>query len=656
MAKYLTVPPDTTAMPRGVPYIIGNEAAERFSFYGMRGILVAYMTTYLLAADGTRAVLGREQANEWYHWFVTAAYFTPILGALVSDGWLGKYRTIVWLSLVYCLGHLALALDETRVGLLAGLCLIAFGTGAIKPCVSAHVGDQFGSANQHLLSKVFGWFYFSINVGATVSMWLTPLLLDHPQFGPRWAFGVPGVLMALATFVFWLGRNTFVHVPAGGWSAVREAFQGDARTALRGLVPVYVCVMVFWSLFDQTGSSWVHQARRMDLRWLGVDWLPSQIQAVNSVLVLAFIPLFAYVVYPAISRVWPLTPLRKIGLGLALAVTAGVLPAWIESRITGGEIVSATSEGDRLRWAVENLLDGQANGGGWVSGVLGAGENGGRGDGGQEPSSADAVPLAKAQEIVVRLRERKAWSIDAVRVAVPLRLHDFHRLQEHLKRTPTDDDVRRCWAREIEVYAGTTRLGDEQPGATGDERWRWTRRLGSLTLDPRDGLQTLSFPSVSAEYVLIRIVANGGGAFVGLGEIEVNGSSAGAGNSAGAAVNVAATGFRPSVVWQLIAYILLTAAEVMVSITCLEFSYTQAPNKLKSFIMALYLLSISAGNALTALVNLAIQRPDGGSRLEGPAYFLLFAGLLVGAVALFLLVTRTYRGQTFIQGAEAPAN
>ena len=138
----------------------------------------------------------------------------PILGALVSDAFLGKFRTIMVLSIVYCLGHLTLAIDDTRAGLGLGLALIAVGSGGIKPCVSAHVGDQFGRSNAHLLPKVFGWFYFSINVGALASILLAEPLLH--RFGPSVAFGVPGVLMAIATIVFWMGRNEFVHIPPGG--------------------------------------------------------------------------------------------------------------------------------------------------------------------------------------------------------------------------------------------------------------------------------------------------------------------------------------------------------------------------------------------------------------------------------------------------------
>src|SRR6185369_16488434 len=147
------------------------------------------------------------------------SYFLPILGAFLGDAILGKYRTVLFLSIVYCFGHLALALSHTRLGLVLGLGLIALGAGGIKPCVSANVGDQFGRSNQHLLERVFGWFYFSINLGAFASSVLTPLLLK--EYGPHVAFGVPGVLMLLATIVFWLGRNKFVHIPPGGWRTIR---------------------------------------------------------------------------------------------------------------------------------------------------------------------------------------------------------------------------------------------------------------------------------------------------------------------------------------------------------------------------------------------------------------------------------------------------
>src|SRR6202012_2580340 len=93
-AKYRTEPDKSlSSMPPGVPYIIGNEAAERFSFYGMRSILIVFMTTFLMNGSGHLAVMTKNEAAGWFHQFVAAVYFLPIFGAILSDGILGKYRT-----------------------------------------------------------------------------------------------------------------------------------------------------------------------------------------------------------------------------------------------------------------------------------------------------------------------------------------------------------------------------------------------------------------------------------------------------------------------------------------------------------------------------------------------------------------------------------
>ncbi|MAD77827.1 MAG: MFS transporter [Planctomycetaceae bacterium] len=342
MSTYLTAPLPTKKMPGGIPYIIGNEAAERFSFYGMKGILVVFMTTYLFmmpGAVGTEAMSDTDAIAN-YHLFTTAVYFTPIFGALLSDILLGKYLTIMILSIVYCIGHGALALMGLGEGidpgwmLFLGLGLIAFGSGGIKPCVSAHVGDQFGESNGHLLSKIFGWFYFSINVGAFLSTLLPPWFLEW--YGPHLAFGVPGVLMCIATFLFWCGRHKFVHVPAGGMTWFRETFSWEGVCAILKLSVIYVFVAVFWALFDQTGSSWVLQAEDLDRQWLGVTWLSSQIQAVNPIMILILIPVFTFIVYPAINKVFPLTPIRKISMGLFLMVVGFAIASMVQGAIDAG--------------------------------------------------------------------------------------------------------------------------------------------------------------------------------------------------------------------------------------------------------------------------------------------------------------------------------
>ena len=335
-APYLTAPVKSKELPKGIPYIIGNEAAERYSFYGMKAILVIFMTKYLMDSDGARAPMSETEATTWFHLFNSAVYFTPLLGAIVADAFFGKYKTIVSLSVVYCLGHLALALDETRLGLAVGLTLIAIGAGGIKPCVSAHVGDQFGKSNGHLLTKIFGWFYFSINLGAFASQIMTPVLLD--RFGPHIAFGVPGGLMLLATIVFWMGRREFVHIPAGGIDFLRETFSKEGLKIIGRLCIIYLFVAVFWSLFDQSGSKWVLQADRMDRNWLGIEWLPSQINAINPIMIMVFIPIFAWLIYPGLNKVFPLTPLRKMGIGFFVAVPSFLIPAWIEMQINAGHL------------------------------------------------------------------------------------------------------------------------------------------------------------------------------------------------------------------------------------------------------------------------------------------------------------------------------
>ncbi len=338
--NYRTTPEETTRMPSGIPHIIGNEAAERFSFYGMKAILFVFITQYLHLMDGKSGKpMDEVFTTELIHWFNFAFYLTPFMGAILADVFFGKYRVIMFLSMVYCAGHAALAMmghfGYSQWWMISGMVLIALGAGGIKPCVSAHVGDQFGSQNLHFLSKVFNWFYFSINLGAFASMLLTPWLLEW--YGPHWAFGVPGVLMAIATFIFWLGRHRFAHVPPGGMGFMSEAFGKDGMIAILKLAPIYLFVAVFWALFDQTGSTWIFQSQSMDRNFLGFNWLPSQIQSLNSVFVLSFIPLFSYLIYPLVSKVWPLSHLRKMGIGFILMAAAFVLVSVIQEWIDAGD-------------------------------------------------------------------------------------------------------------------------------------------------------------------------------------------------------------------------------------------------------------------------------------------------------------------------------
>lgn len=441
MSIYLTQPKAISTIPPGIKYIVGNEAAERFSYYGMRAILIVFMTQYLTDSSGEFAVMSEPEAQGYFHLFVSAVYFMPLFGALLADSLLGKYRTIILLSSVYCLGHFALALDDTRMGLLIGQGLIAIGAGGIKPCVSSHVGDQFGKTNIHLLSKVFSWFYFAINLGAFAAMLIIPWLLH--QFGSALAFGLPGVLMVVATLIFWLGRYRFVHIPPAGAHVFREIMSKEGINTIAKLFSIYIFVAIFWALFEQTASSWVLQAQKMDRTILGVELLPSQIQAANPLLIMLLVPFFPYVIYPFMGRFFTMTALNKMAVGLFLTSVAFSIPAWLQMQLDDGLI--------------------------------------------------------------------------------------------------------------------------------------------------------------------------------------------------------------PHIGWQLLAYVLLTSAEVMVSITCLEFSYTQAPKSMKSFIMSFYMLSVAIGNLFTSAVNFFIIKPDGTSLLAGADYFWFFTILMLVTAIMFLRVSKRYVEHLYVQ-------
>jgi POT family proton-dependent oligopeptide transporter len=325
-------------MPPGIPYIISNEAAERFSFYGMKAALAVFLVNYLGVLGGSN--LSEAEATSSVSWFNTAVYLTPLLGAIIADAFFGKYKTIVTLSIVYCLGHLCLALmgvgGVVQFWFLGGLGLISLGAGGIKPCVSAHVGDQFGAKNQHLITKIFNIFYFSINFGAVISNLLIPWVLKW--HGPHLAFGIPGVLMALATLFFWMGREKFAHIPAKGSSFLKELFSKEGLSVIGKLIPLVLFVGMFWCLFDQTASRLVFQAERMDRNIFGLDILPSQIQAANPFLILVLIPVFTFFIYPQTEKIIKLTPLRKIGSGLFLMAVSFVVVSLSQEAIDRGEI------------------------------------------------------------------------------------------------------------------------------------------------------------------------------------------------------------------------------------------------------------------------------------------------------------------------------
>jgi POT family proton-dependent oligopeptide transporter len=349
-------------LPRSVYFIIGNEACERFSFYGMSTILVPYMQEFL----------GWEhnRAESIYHYFVAAAYMMTVVGGWLSDRFFGRYKTILWLSYGYVLGHAVLAAGDLgfRVpALYIGMVLIVIGQSGIKPNLSAFVGDQFRQEDRHLLDRVYSWFYFAINVGSATSQFATPWLLAGCAFGAMklcantataWGFGVPGLLMAAALVIYLAGRREYVKVPPAGrdpngFLAVLRTrlFEGEeaarkrhGETAEEGMravfriALVFLPIVAFWALYFQYGSSWFNQAEKMDRDIAGWHMESAQMESLNAVLILIMVPTFAYLVYPALERAGlRMTMLRRMAIGMFLSVPAFISAAVIQSWIENGE-------------------------------------------------------------------------------------------------------------------------------------------------------------------------------------------------------------------------------------------------------------------------------------------------------------------------------
>ena len=248
----------TGRWPRQIPFIIASEACERFSFYGMRNILTPFLMTALLLSVPEE--LRQGEAKDVFHSFVIGVYFFPLLGGWISDRFFGKYHTILWLSIVYVIGHAFLAVFETsKTGFYSGLFLIALGSGGIKPLVSSFMGDQFDQSNKSLAQKAFDMFYFTINFGSFFASLSMPLILKF--CGPSVAFGIPGVLMAIATLFFWYGRKRYVHIepqardPHGFLPVIKSAIlTPEAGKANKGLILSIVGVLLALFALSQTAE------------------------------------------------------------------------------------------------------------------------------------------------------------------------------------------------------------------------------------------------------------------------------------------------------------------------------------------------------------------------------------------------------------------
>lgn len=537
---------EDTGWPKGIPYIIGNEGCERFSFYGMKAILFVYLSQ-LFTMSGVTKGLAERQATDIVHTFNAGAYALPMVGALLADRLLGKYRTILYLSLFYCVGHACLAVfEDDFAGFAVGLVLIALGAGGIKPCVSAHVGDQFGRGNFNKVERIYQAFYFIINFGSFFANLLIPAIKHRFGFGP--AFALPGILMGLATIWFWSGRNVFVHVPPKPGGRL-------------GFIDVVSGVLLF--------------------------------------MVIA-VPMFGSSLFP---------PYAALSTGLKLLVSV----AFLASGLAVFALRQRLSPDDSFLAVLLYSLTVK----------LGRAER-------------PALPAARAtdetsrplaqfwQPALRRFGQEAAEGPPAVfriittfaMVSVFWALFDQHSSSWIAQAREMD--------RQFDLFGLSFELLPEQIQAANPALVMLLVPLLGLVvfpaIDKRLGIRMTPLRRMTIGMFLTAASF----AIVALAQQRID------------------AGERVHVSVQLLAFVVLTAAEVMVSATGLEFAYTQAPRRMKSLIMGFWMLAVSLGNLLVAL----LARFEDLPRVQ---FFWTFAGLMLGAATIFGVRAALYKYQTYTQ-------
>lgn len=659
--------------PKAVGFIISNEFCERFNYYGLRTILVIYLTSKLQYDDDTSTVL--------FHVFTMLVYLCPLVGAIVADSWLGKFKTILYLSVVYAIGGVIVALGAVpslnlpvQPATILGLVLIAIGTGGIKPCVSAFGGDQFRLPEQaKQLATFFSLFYFAINAGSMISTSITPILREDVHcFGDNdcfpLAFGVPAILMLLSVVIFIAGKKLYVMKPPagnmifgvsqciseaiGGWRKERKTsprkhwldyaepkvglkMVSDTKTLLKILV-LFLPFPVFWALFDQQGSRWTFQATRMDGEILGFNIKPDQMQVINPLLILGFIPIFDYVVYPILSTIGIRRPLQKLTIGGLLAAVAFILSAFVELQLEAVEPIIPRDMTSQLRiyngmpcpytFHTELPLT-------------------------DFKKETNLPPLGLWKEMEIMAPQMLAYKFEASAIdancpsisgninAIPGKAVSYfiaddrmHEFEDHVEKPKLGNPVIRILLN-VPSAEGNFSLLD-----SSDLNTRLTSYNTSQAITVARGNVILSLNDVQ----MMNMTARGGGVYV----LLVNGNFKDGFNFE---THIVTKPNSVHMMWQLPQIIVITAAEIMFSITGLEFSFTQAPQSMKSVLQACWLLTVAIGNMLVVVIaELKFFESQA-------AEFALFAALMVVDMFIFVLLAMRYKYVEHEDDPEEPA-
>ena len=554
----LATPPQTRSdrWPAQIKFIVGNEACERFSYYGMRSILAGYITGEVLKGGLGQDV---DSSTNIIHAFVSANYFMPLFGAWLSDKLIGRYHTILWVSLFYCAGHGVLACSDFAGGvhgklicLYVGLALIAFGSGGIKPCVSAFMGDQFRAEQSHLIQKAYGAFYWAINLGSFFSFLVIPWVKNHYRYS--WAFAVPGVLMGIATFVFWLGTKKYVRVPP------------SRKTRSAGFIPV------FFNAYANRASS-------------GFGPLLNILTTLGA-------PLFVIVALTIVAFAEMSLVTRAIGWAAVICTAlwyASVLVTSLLGKFDPGDNFWA---GAQKRYTEKEISAARS-----VSPIL---------------FVMALIPIFWS----LFDQSNSTWVLQGEKMT-PYNLPDIW--------FPTFDVLRNWFQGLAKSPFELVRLsiGAEEMQSMNPLIVMVLVPLFTLGVYPRMGkfaspLRRMSYGMFFAavSYLIVAALQK---------KIEA--------------------GVQLSVMWQTVPYIVLTAGEVLLSTTGLEFAFREASAELKSTIMSFWLLTVTVGDLFVVGITKLFSEAGAGNRAASVSTnrFLLYAGLTFVVAILFSVIASTYK-------------
>ncbi len=294
--------------PTGFWFIFWGELAERASFYGMRTVLALYLTTVLKFSQADGATIMPA--------FMAACYVTPLLGGFIADRVLGRYKTILYFSGPYVLGHFILGGMENRTGLFIALVLLALGSGSVKPNTSTLMGQMYEEQKKGaLLTEAFSYFYAAINIGSAASTLALPWIRDRVANLPRdldltgpltpeqfqalergnaVALMIPAVLMIAAFGAFAFGKKYYPQEKVRDLPPKTAEQKAAERTTLVRVAGIFALIAVFWFVYDQSASTWIYFAKdHMDLRLFGnFSVTADQVQGLNPILIVTLTPIF----------------------------------------------------------------------------------------------------------------------------------------------------------------------------------------------------------------------------------------------------------------------------------------------------------------------------------------------------------------------------